>query len=376
MEGVSDDQKKHPRPPQATAACLIVMFGAVFSVLLMWDRIAALHTLETRQAVQQFLDSPQSEGLGFTVGSVLSTVKIVSMATAALGVAIAVQGYEAAKRSRRARLALSIMVVPLFVLGLLGDGLVSSGAATFWCAGTAAATITLWLGPVRLWFDGLDPSAARRTAESPASRAAGAGVWPPPPPRQDERTGWAPPPHPSPYGTVPPPPAASPEEVRRTWGPPATSAYDAPPPPMAPRRPRALLWACVLTWVFTALTSAGLVTSLVLLAGDTDAMVDRTYRQNPELADQGLSHGAIVATLVVIAGGALIVAVAAALFAVLVFLRRRWAWYALVVSAVATALLFLLAALSQPVSLLLAAAAGATVLCLARPEVRAWLLRP
>ena len=59
----------------------------------------------------------------------------------------------------------------------------------------------------------------------------------------------------------------------------------------------------------------------------------------------------------------------------LVFLRRRWAWYALVVSAALTAVLFLVVAVTQPASLVFVAAAAATVVCLARPEVRAWLLR-
>jgi hypothetical protein len=62
-------------------------------------------------------------------------------------------------------------------------------------------------------------------------------------------------------------------------------------------------------------------------------------------------------------------------FAVLVFLRRTWAWYALLVSACGAALLFLVAALGSPVSLVLLAASVATIVCLVRPEVRAWMLR-
>jgi hypothetical protein len=380
MDDVSDDQTKHPRPPQATAACLIVMFGAVFAVLLMWDRIAALRTLDTRVAVQKFLDSPQSDGLGLSLAGTLTTVKVVSMTTAALAVAMAVQAFEASRRSRRARLALTIMVVPLFLLGVVGDGLVSSGAATFWCAGTAAATLTLWLGPVRLWFDGLDPSPASPRAVPGSSREATERSvppgWPPPPPTgPQDPVGWAPPPHPSPYGSVPPPSApATVAAPARAWAAPVTSAYDV-PPPSAPRRPRALLWACVLTWVFTSLATLGLLLSLVLVSTDTDEMIDRMYRENPDLADQGISHQALIGTLYVIGGFALAAAVAAAVFAVLVFLRRRWAWYALVTSAALTALLFLLAAVTQPVSLVMVLAAAATLFCLARPEVKAWLLR-
>jgi hypothetical protein len=369
MDGVSEEQTKHPRPPQATAACLIVMAGAVFAVLLMWDRIAALHSLETRTAVQKFLDGPQSDGLSLSVGEVLTTVRVVSMATAALGVAMAVQGFWAAKRSRSARLALTIMVGPLFLLGVVGDSLVSSGAATFWCAGTAAATITLWLGPLRLWFDGLDPAAVRRDAAPTDGTRPERTEWPPPTP--PAHGAWAPPPRHSAYGEVPPPPGASPGNTL-TWAPPPVSAYDA---PARGSRPRALLWACLLTWVCTALATLGSVLTLVLVSSDTNGMVNRMYRENPDLADQGLSHDVLVTTLYVMGGVALAAAIAAAVFAVLVFLRRRWAWYALVVSAAVTAVLFLVVAVTQPASLVFVAAAAATVVCLARPEVRAWLLR-
>jgi hypothetical protein len=371
MDDVSEEQTKHPRPPQATAACLIVMAGAVFAVLLMWDRIATLHSLETRTAVQKFLDGPQSDGLGLSVAEVLTTVKVVSMATAALGVAMAVQGFWATKRSRSARLALTIMVGPLVLLGIVGDSLVSSGAATFWCAGTAAATITLWLGPLRLWFDGLDPAAVRRDSAPADVTRAERTDWPPPPPDPRTHDGWAPPPEHSAYGEVPPPPTVPRSDIQ-AWAPPPVSVYGA---PSRGSRPRALLWACLLTWVCTALATLGSVLTLVLVSSDTDGMIDRMYRENPDLADQGLSHDMLVTTLYVMGGIALAAAIAAAVFAVLVFLRRRWAWYALVVSAAVTTLLFLVVAVTQPASLVFVAAAAATVFCLARPEVRAWLLR-
>jgi len=126
--------------------------------------------------------------------------------------------------------------------------------------------------------------------------------------------------------------------------------------------------------VCTGLAVTGLVLSIAVLAGDSGSVLDQTYRQNPDLRDQGISQHALLVLLFVISAVVLAAAVAAAAFAVLVFLRRRWAWYALLVSASGSALLFLIAALGSPISLVLLAASVATIGCLVRPEVRAWLL--
>jgi hypothetical protein len=57
----------------------------------------------------------------------------------------------------------------------------------------------------------------------------------------------------------------------------------------------------------------------------------------------------------------------------LVFLRFRWAWYALLATAGMAAVVFLVGSLGSPVALVLVAASVATIACLVRPEVRAWM---
>jgi hypothetical protein len=379
MVAVSEQQPSRQRPPHLTAACLVVMLGSVFVVLLMWDRIANLHDLPTRRALEDFLDRSDLRGSGVGVGGLVTTVKVLSMVSAACAVAMAVQGWQATRRSRSARLALSVLVVPLFVTGLVGDGLVGSAAATFWCSGVAAAVLTLWLGPNRVWFG--DPAPAPRSAPpSPLRRGAG----PPPAPRPTDRPpdrpdtgqqpGQQPPPSPFPFGaarpptqTVAPPP----------WAPPPTSAYDERrgrgPAGRGARRPRALLWACVLTWVCTGLASGGLVLSLAKMRHDSDSVVDGLYRRDPQLAEQGLSRHSVLAMLYALSAIVLLAAVAAAVFAILVFLRHHWAWYALVVSASAATLLFLVGSFGSPAAIVLLGACVATIACLVRPEVRSWL---
>ena len=371
MDDVSEQPTTQPRPSQVTAAGLIVMLGSVLVVLLMWDRISHLNTVETRTSLKAFLDRSKLQDDGLDVGSLSTIVKVVSMVCAALGVAMAVQGWQINRRSRHARVALTVLTVPLFVTALVGDGMVESAAATFWCSGVSAAVLTLWLGPARGWFGDASPT-LRNTGPAPGQSSESAPPsWPP-----------TAPPHPSPQ---PPPtsfPLATPPQGHPTgqvtappapWTPPPTSAYDAPRPPLA--RPRALLWACVLTWVCTGLAIAGLAVSLVVMGHDSDSVLDRMYKQNPQLADQGFSRHTILGMVVALTAVAMLAAIAAAVFAVLVFLRHHWAWFALLGSASLAALLFLLASFSSPVGVVLLGACVATIAFLVRPEVRAWLLR-
>lgn len=366
MGAVSEQKAPPPRPPQVMVACSVAVLGSVFAILLMWERISGLHGLATRQALQSFLDHSRLGDDGATVGDLATTVKVLSMVCAACGVAIAVQAWQAARRSRSARVALSVLAGPLFVTGLVSDGILGSAAATFWCTAVSAAVVTLWLGPNRVWYG--DPPRAARP------------VGPPPPhlrtpmPPLTERDPRVPPPTASPYATPPPGGATQTTALPPAgWAPPPTSVYDERRP--AGARPRALLWACVLTWVCTGIAATGLALSLVVLSSDSHSVLDDVYRRNPQFADQGLSRHAVLAMLIALSGFVLVAALAAAVFAVLLFLRRRWAWYALVVSASAATLLFLVGSFGSPVAIVMLGASVATIACLVRPEVRAWLVR-
>src|SRR5262245_13678187 len=192
MDVVSEPQTTPARPPQVTFACGIVIVGSIFVVLAMWDRIAGLHTLDSRSGLQSFLKDSGLSSSGLTVGDLMTTVKVLAMVSAGCATAMVILGWQTLQRSRGARLGLAILAVPLFVTGLATDGIVSSGVA--------AAVLTLWLGPARLWFsDAPAPSPA-----APATRTA------PPPPAQRQPT-------------APPPAQAT------HWTPPATTAYDVRP---------------------------------------------------------------------------------------------------------------------------------------------------
>jgi hypothetical protein len=157
------------------------------------------------------------------------------------------------------------------------------------------------------------------------------------------------------------------------WAPPPTSAYGAPRPPgVLGQRPAALVTACLLTWCCTAFAAVLLVVSIVTLAHDSQPVLDEAYRQNSQLADQGISQHDLLVMLYAVIGVVLLASAAAAAFAIALFRGHRWAWYALVVTAAVSTLFFLVGTLGSLVGLLPAAASGVTFGCLMRPEVRAW----
>ena len=126
MEGVSEQSKTPPRPPQVTVAAWMIMVGSIFVVLIVWDRIAALHSLDTRKALEPILDDQRMKDAGIELNDMLAVIRIVSMVAAGCATAMVVLGYQTLQRSRGARLALTVLAVPLFISGLATGGYVSS----------------------------------------------------------------------------------------------------------------------------------------------------------------------------------------------------------------------------------------------------------
>lgn len=358
---MSDPTTKPVRPPQVTVAVWLIMVGSVFVVLMVWDRIAGLHSLASRTALQSMLDNPGIKGSGLQVNDLMTVVKTVSMVAAGCATAMVILGYQTLQRSRGARIGLTILAGPLFFCGLVTGGFVSSGVA--------AAVGTLWLRPARLWFDGQTGTGARGTS-SQGARSPSTPVWPPPytPPTSQQSA--APPPAPSapdtarPWGEFGTAPAA--------WAPPPSSAYDARPAARDASRPAALLWACVLTWAFAGVAVVVLAGSVAVLAGNPHLVLDKMHEQNPQLTSEGVSDHLVLVVGFVTCGLFMVWSAAAAVFAVLAFRHRRLAWYALNVSTGGVAVVCLLGAIGSLVVLVPLAGAVATISLLVRPEVRGW----
>ena len=330
MGGVS---APNPRPRQVTLAAWLTMVGSVLVVVLVFDRLAGLHTLETRQSVEKFLAEPPASDLGVGVDGVLSIIRTLAMVAAGCATAAAILGYQVLRRSRSARLALTVLAVPLFFAGLVTDGFVSSLVA--------ASAAMLWLQPARDWFDGVTRTApAAPTAVPPAPSAPSAAA----------------PPHAQMAQPVAPHQHAAPLVA-----------------PNAPARPAGVAVACLLTWVASGLTALGMVVTGVLLAVSPDVLLDEMHRQNPEIAAQGVSDDLLVGVTLAMIAAIVLWCVSAGALAILVFRRVEWARIVLIVSAATAAALSLIGtALGAFLLTLTLVASVVTLALLFRPEVRAW----
>jgi len=104
MEGVSEPSTHPVRPPHVTIASAIVIVGSVFVVLQMWDRIAGLHSLDTRTTLATYLAGSRLGDAGMDVSELATIVRITAMAAAGCATAMLILGWQVTKRSRSARL--------------------------------------------------------------------------------------------------------------------------------------------------------------------------------------------------------------------------------------------------------------------------------
>lgn len=308
------------RPRQVTLAAWLIMVGSVIVVAMVFDQVAGLHTLETRESVEKFLSEPPGDGLGIGTDAVLTLLRTVAMVAAGCATAAGILGYHVLRRSRSARMALSVIAVPLFLTGLVTGGFVSSVVA--------ASAVMLWLQPARDWFDGITRQPAAAATMPPAR------VVPP----QPGQPAW-----PAPYAVVP----------------------DA--------RPSAVVWACVLTWVFSSVAILGMVAAAVVLALDPQPLLDQAREQNPELAAQGVTDELLLGVTFAMVAALVLWCVSAIVLAYFTFRRAEWARIVLVICA-GTAAALSLVGLVLGAFLLAASLAGAvaTVALLLRPDVRPW----
>ena len=191
-----------------TLAAALVMGASGMLVVSVFERLGDLRSIESRLAIEEFINQPPGSDLGLDLESVLDLLYIVSMVAAGLATAAAILGFHVLKRSRSARIGLSVLALPLFLCGLVTGGFLASVVA--------ASVAMLWLSPARHWFAGTTPE----PATVPAPR----------PPRGRR-----------PHRRRPPP--AAPARPPATQLPPAWPAYAATQPPRRgsrrPRRPRA-----------------------------------------------------------------------------------------------------------------------------------------
>lgn len=342
-----------------------IMVGSAVVVLSGFETLSQLHSMEVREGIEDALSKAPAAGLGLDVGAVQQAIKIGSMVAAGCATAAAILGYQVLQRNRSARVALSVLAVPLFVAGISTGGFFSSLVAV--------CVAMLWLHPARAWFNG--------TWRPDADRMAPAALTPPLPPPFAPPAPPAEEPPPAPVTARPMTGFGSPV-VHETAVVPEHALAPVPGPPAvrpaarAPR-PAALIWAGVLTWVFSALALLSVLVAVGVLATDSGPVLEELHRQQPDLAAQGISDEMIVNATYVMAGVVSVWSVIAMVLAGFAVAGARWAWVGLLVSAAAATALFAVCVLVGQLLMLLPLLASLTAcVCLLRPRVREWLAGP
>ncbi len=328
-------------------AAWMIMLGSGFVVVTGYEVIAGLRSLESREAIEKFLAEPPGDALGLSVESVLSIMHVGAMVAAGCATAAGVLGFHVLRRHRGARIALSVLAVPLFLTGIFTGGFMSSLVAV--------AALMLWLQPARDWFDGkAAPPVARQ------ERAA----WPPPPADQP----------PSPQGPQAPQPPADPRPFEG-FGQTVTTPIATQPQqqPADVRRPDTVLVAAIITWVFAGFALVSSIVGIAIVAASPDVLLDEIAKQNPDLAGQGVTEGTLLASTYFLGAVTLAWSALACVCAAVMLRRSRTAGTTLLVLAGFTAAACFVGTLASVVLAVPALAAIVVVALLRRPDVRRWL---
>ncbi len=339
------ESQQLPRPRQVTLAAALVMGASGMLVVSVFERLGDLRSIESRLAIEEFINRPPGSDLGLDLESVLDLLYVVSMVAAGLATAAAILGFHVLKRNRSARIGLSVLALPLFLCGLVTGGFLASVVA--------ASVAMLWLSPARQWFAGITPDPVPSTPAPAPPPPTAPPLAPPGPPA----TQLPPPVWPAYAATQPPP-----------WVP-------APAPAPPPRRPTAVAAACAITWACCAFVALMSLLLVGVLVADSEGLITEMHRQNPTLVDQGISDGALRSASWVTAVVCLVWAVASGVLAVLAFQRRRWAAIGLAISAAVVGLLCLVGSLVSPPLVVPGLLAAATVALLLQSSAQRWLGR-
>lgn len=339
-----------PRPPQVTMAGWVSIVGSLFLVIGMFDAVAGLRSIESRERVTDLLKEPQFKGLDIGVEQWLDLMHQVYLAAGAMAAAAVVLGWYVLRGHQGARIGLTVVALPLFIAGMFANQITASLVAV--------SAVILWGRPARDWFAGRPVRQVSALRQPSPPSGPSAGQQPSLPPHQQPQR--------------PDLPDVPGGHWQVSQSPAPHVGFGIPQPPVVlDRRPGPLVAACITTWVTCALVVAfaGLGLLAMLLSPD---LVAEARRQQPSIDDLGLTDREIRATFYWTLGASLLWSLGAMGFALAVFLRKAWArpWLlACALGALAASVLLLQAV----VTIVTAAASAVVVWLLTRPEVTLWL---
>ncbi len=360
------EQRRTARPRQVTVGAGTAIAGSVVLLVVLFETMGRLRTVEVRDGIATFLTTPPGDGLGLTVDEVLRVLRALVLFNGAVAaVAVVCAGY-VLTRHRGARVALTAAAALLLLSAAVTTGplpvVVAIGVAM------------LWTRPARDWFAGREATAA---AEGPPRPGRSAPPVPPPDPgaggspTREPDPSWPPP---APGSGTPPNPAwpqpQAPEASPVPFGYAARPSVPMPPVQQEPellRRPPAVTVAAVLTWVFAGLTAAGCLLAMLTLVVARDRVVSR-IEGSADLTSTGMSTQDLLAVAWVTCAVAVVWSLLASVLAVLVVRRVNAARIGLAVSCagVAVASIPLLTALGLGLVFMVGSLATAWLL-LSRP---------
>lgn len=299
------------RPSQVTLAGWGIAGAAVMLVVAVFDTMGNLQSLDMRDELTRMLTTGSGKGLGLSVDQAIELMRWSLFVSGVAAAAAAILGIFVLQRNRGARIGLTVAAVPIVLTAPISG----SFLGMFIAAGTAI----LWTRPARDWFAGRPPQPATM---APVAQQAVAPVAPPAVPPAEVQPppvyGWAQPPAPllppqppNPYGYYPPRPAPTSRAV-------------------VSDRPLQVRVACILTWVFSALTGLAYIVVLVALAVDSSGLL-KIMRDSPQW-DPSYDDNVVLVAIGVVSVLILFWCAAAMVLAVFAWRGARWAWGLLLAS--------------------------------------------
>ncbi|WP_067441296.1 hypothetical protein [Nocardioides jensenii] len=334
------ESKAPARPPQVTMAGWMTVGASIFMLVNVFTYVSQLRTIDNREAVADTLSRDPLKGMGIDLEQALSMLHGAALVAGACAAATAILGWFALQRNRQARVALSVLVLPLFFSGLIASPFLSSMIAV--------SVILLWARPARDWFNGITP-------EPPARRTT--PVATPTPPAPDEPRSF------EGFGDTPDGQAGQVATAARR---PATTSTG----PVTDR-PTEVLQACVVTWVMSALVVLGMGTVAVGLLVMPDVLTE-IYESDSRFAESEISVDQLKVASVILAVMFSLWAIGAMVLAGFAYRGQNWARIVLIISASVAGLMSLALVISSPLLLVVAATCAATVLLLCRRRTVEW----
>ena len=334
-----------PRPRQVTFGGIASATACGLLVLVLFDQMARVRSLETRQAITDTLSRPPWQDLGIGVGQAVDLLRAVMLVSGALAAAGCILGIYALRRHRGARVGLTVVAVLMMFSAVLVTDVLPIVVIV--------AAGMLWTRESRAWFDGRvlepDPPTTRTVSAEGSSRA--------------ETETWTAP------VLDPPRPVASDDPA--TWPPPRPPRPTVETPPQGPGpRPVPVTVALAIVWVSCGVTFVGMVAVMAWSLADKLHLYDVVRREEPQRAASSANDilalvlvGCVVISLWCLAAVGVTIPAAQ---------RHNWARVALVSNAFVVGLVSMVLVAGTGALLLVVVAAVAVVVLLLLPSSNAW----